>query len=435
MSWRALLVFAACSLSAVAESQVKTEGQAQKQDRQDQADDLAEPGGGGDASWSWAAVPTLTYNSDEGWGTGGVGTVYRRLPEYEPYKDALTLKIFISSKLIQAHEINWDGLGVAGLPLRVFARVGYYSTVTQNFCGFGNSVACDLAEAERQAHKQGFVAGRSDYEEFVRHYYLMRFMRFYGDLLLRYQLRDKPHRLEILAGWRASYFLPGELGQAGPYAGSLYAQTFPKGESGFSSVPFVGFVLDNRDAETFPTQGYVLESSLRGAAPLTGATWTYAGANMSFASFHRLLSSPRTVFAVRFVADVLIGDPSTEELARVGGTVDAIAFGGQAMGRGIREHRYLGKLKAIHQAELRSQFWDFVVLEQKLSLGAALFYDVAGIVYDYEDPRGDPGRLRWGAGTSLRVIWNRDFIVRFDVAGSPVEPGVPGIYVIVGNVF
>ena len=385
--------------------------------------------------WSVAAVPTLVYNSDEGFGTGGVATVYHRQGGLAPYKDAITLKLYISTKLIQAHELGWDGLQLAGLPLRIFARLGYYSTVTQNFCGYGNSVSCDPAVAAEHARANGLSEDSDAFADFVRHYYLMRFIRAYGDLLLRYQLRDKPQRLEILLGWRGSQYWPGEIGLTGPYPGSLYAQEFAHGEAGFSSVPFVGLVLDNRDAETFPSTGYVLETSLRGAAPWTGSSWTYAGANLSFASFHRVLGSPRTVFAARVLGDVMVGDPSTEDLARIGGTNDALSFGGQALGRGIREHRYLGKLKAIHQGELRSQLWDFVLLQQNFTLGYALFYDVAGIIYDLTDPRGDPGQLRWGAGASLRVIWNRDFIIRFDVAGSPSEPGVPGVYIMVGNVF
>ena len=384
---------------------------------------------------SLAAVPVLIYNSDEGWGTGVVATLYHRQDDVEPYKDAITLKLYISTKLVQGHELSWDGLRFANLPLRVFARIGFFSTVSQNFCGYGNDVSCDEAQARTKARELGLSEGHEAYEDFVRHYYKMRFMRPYADLLLRYQLRDMPHRLELLAGWRGSWEIPGDFNAAGPYPGSLYAQTYPKGESGISSAPFVGLVLDDRDAETFPMRGYLLESSLRGAAPWTGSSMTYAGANLAFSTFYRVFGAHRTVFASRLMADVMIGNPSTAQMARVGGSSDAIAFGGQAIGRGIREQRYLGKIKGIYQAELRSKIWDFVLWEQNFNLGGALFADLAGIIYDLQDPRGDPGRLVWGAGGSFRIFWNRDFVIRFDLAGSPNEPGRPGVYIQVGNVF
>lgn len=388
-----------------------------------------------DSTWSVAAVPTLIYNSDEGFGTGGVATLYHRADGLAPYKDAITLKLYISTKLVQGHELSWDGLQVGNLPLRIFARIGFFSTVTQNFCGYGNAVNCDPNLAISKAKERGLSEGSEDYDSFVRNYYQMRFMRPYADLLLRYKLRDMPHRLEILAGWRGSWEIPGDFSHRTPYPGSLYAETFAQGESGISSAPFLGFILDNRDAETFPTRGYVLESSLRAAAAWTGSTWTYAGGNLSFATFHRFLGSRRTIFASRMLADVVVGEPSTEQMARTGGSTDEIAFGGQAMGRGIREQRYLGKVKGIYQAELRSKIWDLSFWGQDFNLGGALFTDVAGIIYDLQDPRGDPGKLVWGAGGSFRIIWNRDFVIRFDLAGSPSEPGRPGVYIQVGNVF
>ncbi len=388
-----------------------------------------------DDGLSVAAVPTLAFNSDEGFGTGGVATLFHRADGVLPYKNAWNLRLFISTKLVQAHRLSWDAVEPFGLPLRTWARVGFYSTLTQNFCGYGNAVRCDPAEATQAAGAAGLAAGSEEHEAFERHYYAMRFLRFYGDALGRWRLRDRPHRVEAVLGWRGNYYLPGEFTEFGPYPGSLYAQTFADGELGFSSQLFGGLVVDDRDHETFPTRGYYAELTARGAAPWTGSQWSYGGGTAILAGFWSVLPRPRVVLAARLLADGLYGDPPTEELARVGGLDDAIAFGGHAIGRGVREHRFLGKLKLIHQLELRGQFWDFTLLEQDLSFGAATFYDLALLGYDIEDLRGEPTTLLAGAGLSGRFIWNRDFTVRVDVAFSPIENYTPGIYIIVGNVF
>ena len=398
-------------------------------------DAAASPTRGHEEGLSVAAVPTLSFNTDEGFGTGGVGTLYHRADGVLPYKNAWTLKLFISTKLIQSHRLEWDALDPWGLPLRTFARVGFYNTMTQNFCGFGNAVRCDPALVERVADVHGLAPGSERRDDFVRHYYAMRFMRFYGDAAARYRLRKAPHKLEAVAGWRGNYYLPGEFSELGPYPGSLYAETFPDGEPGFSSQLFGGLTLDDRDHETFPTRGYYIEALVRGAAWWTGSAWDYSGGNLSLALFHSLLRQPRVVLAMRFLGDGMLGDPPTEDLARVGGLDDAIAFGGHAIGRGVREHRYLGKLKLINQLELRGQFYDVTLLEQELSFGAATFYDVAWIGYDLADLRGDARTLLAGAGVSFRFLWNRDFTVRFDLGFSPHERFAPGIYIMVGNAF
>jgi len=382
-----------------------------------------------------AAVPTLAYNSDEGFGTGGVATLYDRGEGVLPYRNAWTLRLFISTRLVQAHSLTWDAIRPAGLPLRVIARAGFYSTITQNYCGVGNAVSCDPIPAERAAEQAGLVVGSEERAALVRRYYQMRFMRFFGDVFGRWRLRELPHRVELLTGWRGAYYQPGEFFAAGPYPGSLYAQDFPGGEPGFSNQFLGGAVVDDRDHETFPTRGYLVQGIVRGASHLLGSTWQYGGVLVDASWFHALLPGQRLVLALRLLGDAVLGDPPVDELARVGGILDAIAFGGQAMGRGIREHRYIGKLKLVHQLELRSQFADVAVLEQDLSLGGALFYDLAWVGYDVADLRGNARTLLAGAGLSFRFIWNRDFIVRTDVAVSPHERFAPGIYIIVGNVF
>jgi hypothetical protein len=384
-------------------------------------------------------VPTATFNTDEGFGTGGVLSFFHHHEGVRPFRDELRLNVFISSKLVQAHALTWDGLRPFGTPGRIWARLRYFSTVSQNYCGTGNGVTCDRGEAADAATDQGFVDDpRRDDDEFdvaARRYYLMRFIRPEATLLYRFWLRDKPLRTELLVGWRGSLTYPGELTEPGPYPGSRYAADFPRGEPGLSSVPIVGLIVDDRDDEVFPMRGFYIETSLRGGNAATGSTWPHVGYNAIVAGFFALSEAPRVVLATRLIGDVIVGEPSIEELARIGGTLDSLAFGGSAIGRGIREHRYLGKVKLINQTELRAQLWDTVALDQDLSFGVAAFSDSAIIGYDVADWRGQPFLPLVTAGVSLRLIWNKTFAIRTDLATSPNEREGPGFYVIVNQAF
>src|SRR5205823_5755654 len=97
----------------------------------------------------------------------------------------------ISSKLVQSHGITWDALRPFDVDGRLYVRAGYYSTVSENYCGVGNDVTCAPPES----------AGRS--AEFLRHYTLMRFVKPYATLIARPWLRaEKPYRVELMLGWR-----------------------------------------------------------------------------------------------------------------------------------------------------------------------------------------------------------------------------------------
>src|SRR6185437_7286915 len=152
-------------------------------------------------------------------------------------------------------------------------------------------------------------------------------------------------------------------------------------------------------------------------------------------SFFSVAQFPRLVLATRFIGDVIDGDPPVVDMARIGGTIDAISFGGSQLGRGIREERYVGRLKAFNQTELRAQFITTRILGQDLDHGAALFGDTGWIGDSFANLGPRPLKLLSTIGISYRLIWNKTFAIRADLATSPDEADGPGFYVIVGQVF
>jgi Omp85 superfamily domain len=395
--------------------------------------------------WTWrvGAVPTLTYNTDEAFGTGGVASLFVDDGHSKPYRHSLTLNAFISTKGVQSHALTWDGLRPFNLDGRMHVRLGYLSTVSQNYCGTGNSVTCDDSSARRAAEAAGM--SNDDVDAAARHFTQMRFRRPFLSTFARGWIvnrsDDNPWRVELFGGVRASLLLPGDWTTPTPYPGSLYATEFPAGERGLSVAPFIGAIADSRDDEIFPQRGIYGEVSVRTAQPLWRSTWAYTGGTAIIAGFWDVMPSAwrggpqRAVLASRAIADILVGDPSTEELARIGGTNDVIAFGGGAIGRGIREHRYLGKVKLMAQTELRLQLVTVHPFGEEFDLGTAFFTDLGMIGYDVHEWRGHPTKILPTVGVSWRILWNKTFAFRWDLATSPAEENPIGFYIIVGQVF
>lgn len=393
----------------------------------------------------FGGVPALNYDADNGFGFGVVGSLFWYEPGFEPYRYALTLQVFATTRLVQDHQVRFDALDVFGLPLRFTFRGGYFQTVTHNFCGFGNAVGCDPEEGKREAARRGLLGEEED--AFARRYHKLRFVRPYAQTLLRWRLNKRPHMVELMAGWRGDGYLHGDPWEDAdgdgspdlafrPYPGSLYQQTFPRGEPGFASVLTFGVMVDDRDNEPAPTRGYWVEASVRAASSLLGSSWDYLGANVTLRGYVPLLrGSDRLVLAERLVFDVTAGDLPVQEMVRVGGSWDYTAFGGNPMGRGIRLQRYIGRLKALGQTELRFAVVEHELFAQHFRWSVVALLDHGWVGYDWTDLRGHPLRLALGGGGGVRLAYNRDFVVRLDVATSPDEAWGPAVYLDIGHPF
>jgi len=244
----------------------------------------AEPEG-----WGWGAVPAVNYNSDDGFGYGAIGNLYWYEKGLSPYKYSLMAQLYMTTKWVHVHRLKFDALEVFDLPLRIWGELQYYATISQNYCGVGNEVTCDSAVAEAEADRLGYQGAARD--AFVSKYYQLRFMEPWMGINGRWKLTELPNKLEIMAGWRGSYWYYGDFGEAGAYAGSLYDQHYPDGEDGFASVLQLGLMLDSRDNEPAPTKGYWIEGSVRGAAS-AASTLPAAPAHSVTSAASRVSSRP-----------------------------------------------------------------------------------------------------------------------------------------------
>lgn len=402
---------------------------------------------------TFSGIPAINYIADNGLGLGVIAAAYFHDGVTAPYRTAVTLQIFASTNLVQDHNVIIDTLRLFDQPLRLNARVGYLSSLTQNYCGVGGTVSCDVGEAESAATAAGLEEGTQAFADFARRYYQRRFMNPYGLVNLRYALIERAPgqqtRVEVTGGYRAFYFIPGNVfadedGDGAPdftpYPGSLYEKDFADGEPGLSSVINAGIMIDSRDNEPAPTEGWFTEASVRATTPGL-STWNNVGFNLTVRGYtHLPVDAPiygnlgrRLVLANRLTFDGVLGDVPIQELARLGGSQDIYAFGGADMGRGIRVQRYMGKAKLLDQAELRFRFFEFDFLEQKFALTLAGFLDTAIVADELIDPE-DVGVAAAGGG-AFRIAWNENFIIRLDVGVSPVENWSPQIYITINQPF
>ncbi len=356
-------------------------------------------------------MPRLTLNSDEGIGFGVRGVFYWNRFQTKPYKTAISFQVWATTRLVQHHFVRVDAVDAFRLPLRLEGEAGFFSTLTMPYCGDPPSADCDDDERTRLRSLEPYALANA------------RFLLWRGPFL-----RDRL-KLEAFVSWRGTGYVPGTLfdddGDGAPdlypYPGSRYAADHPEGEPGFASVIQGGVAVDTRDNEPNPTRGFFVEASVRDAQPPWGSSYAFAGANLTARLYAPLTKD--IVVAERVVVDGVIGDAPWRERVRIGGLSDYAGIGGQDLGRGIRLARYPGRLRAVLQHELRATPLVVDVLGHEVAFPVAAFVD--GGVALFDDDFGDASdvRLLVGGGISLRLVWDRTFVMRLDLALSPEEPG------------
>lgn len=382
--------------------------------------------------WGFGGLPAVNYNSDEGLGLGVVGSLYRYDGRAAPYKTALNLILFVSTKAVHTHSLEVDAVDLGGRPLRLTARAAFEATKTSNYCGLGPEVTCDPALAEQWADGLG-LSGTAR-EDFLRHFYRVRFLNPNAQVNLRWAVDPLPHKVELVLGWRANAMIPGDFQSAEPYFGSLYAQDFPAGERGLVSVLQAGVMVDDRDNEPAPIRGYWIEGTVRGAHSVILSDYDYFGFNVTLRGYAPV-GTDRLVFADRVMFDGMVGDAHTLELSTPGGTQRYAGFYGSLNdGRGIRLRRYLGKVKGLQQAELRWTFTEFGVGSSTIDLGLLGFVDVGFVATDFSHLRELAVPLP-STGGGFRFALDQNFIVRADVGVSPLEDWTPSVYIDLRHLF
>lgn len=404
----------------------------------------------------FGVLPAVNYDSDLGFGFGAIASVARFASGYRPYKWRLELLLQATVKRAPGkgsefpfHDdyLNMDFPGLLGNRLRITGRVGFRKFANTGYYGFGNDSPSERPweQIDPDEDLAAYKAARR-FHQFDHIYPLL-----LANARIRLWDRSSPEqrkRIEALVGINATYNI------VRPYADSKLARDIASLDDGTPDARTLGNLLrgtdphmllvfnlgvlfDTRDHEYTPTRGTFTEVSVR-SSPGVQQDLRYAALTLNTA-WYRPLVGEYLSFAVRGVADVILGDAPFYELTRFGALQPRDGPGGGWSLRGVPRQRYSGKVKLMQNLELRSLFWKFNIRQQRFAVGAVAFVDAARIWADLRSTELggasiDGRTFKVGTGGGLRVRWGETFLIRFDGAYSPTE-GTPGFYVDVGHVF
>jgi hypothetical protein len=292
-------------------------------------------------------------------------------------------------------------------PARLEIRPGYTWESTLGYYGLGNASSSALPAGAPGASASYFWYGRlhPSISAVLR-------WRIIDHLAGITGVRFTQNFLQVAAGSK----LAQDLAYGSPEVRTLLGSTAPHAVALFTN----GLQWDDRDSEVSPGRGSFVQAILKlspGGVP--SFPYRFGQATFLCSHFEPLGSSKTTVLGIRWVADVLFGNPPFYELPRY---EDTYAIGGDQGVRGVPAQRYYGKVKTFGNLELRQRAASFELFGKRLDLGLAAFFD-AGRVWADTSPHpeldGTGMSIKYGVGGGIRVQSGVAFLVRADVAWSP----------------
>jgi len=371
---------------------------------------IAAPGLAADASetpqYSFAAVPLVSYSSDLGLGLGLRAFVQRRLGDDASLPMALEVQGFAMTGGSQLHFLHLDLPGLFDAKTRLDVLAGYSRNTAAPYYGIGN-------------HAPPLASTPTSFYSYTE-----------DAPVIRLRLRRRVWGpLSILLGYRLV------LDSVDVAPNTLLAAQAPPGTAGdrFSEIA-LGLAFDRRDEELSPTNGFLIEGTLRATAPVLGASQSSLGSFLSASAYRTLL--PRLVLAGRVAVDAIWGVVPFDRLQDFGSLVSPFflldGIGGGTTVRGLIQSEYIGHTKAIGNVELRWQFLRVSLWHQQVGLSALAFAD-AGRVWDGPDPANLPDLgLHFGTGGGLRIAWGNTVLLRADAG---LAEGRVRLYADFGHVF
>jgi len=389
--------------------------------------------------WALQGLPIFAYSTDEGLGYGArLLLVDHGSGEERPYRYAIGVQFYQTTKGVAAHQLWLDAPGVFGSLNRIEVELGWSIYKFFPYYGVGNNSVYDpqldtCADRAALALDPDHCPGNPGFKG-------LRYYRYAQETLPRIKLnlrRDLGGPWRLFGGYRfrptriSPLYGAEDLGQQGgsllisdARAGKLigYYGTDPSRSFWRRTAELTaGLVYDSRDNEPAPAEGMFHEVSLRTGLRLLGGQFDYWGVNATLRFYHWLVPEYRNlVGALRVLYDVAGGDFPFFLLATTGGLGGPDVVGGESSVRGLLADRLQGNVKLLLNSELRWRFWSLPHFDFESSAGLD-----AGRVWR-EIGKADPGPMRLGGAVGLRVAWNKNFVIRFDYGVGISEPFADG---------
>jgi len=345
------------------------------------------------------AVPLVNYTTDEGAGLGANAALFFRDPVIKPYRYALALNLFFTTRNIQDHMVRFDAPFFLGSAYRPTFMIRFERDPVRPYYGISNDARIDKSlpsDARATLYQHLFVQPQS----------ALTVKRTLG------------------RGWEVATTLLGAVTRIETASTSLLAQQRPTGfQGGVLTELTVEIAYDTRDSEAAPTRGLYAELIARGGQQ--SATDLYGGGALVARGYWSPWSTPAFTLAGRFDLDVLEGNVPFTRLATFAGRPPLAGIGGSQSLRGIPRYLYIGKIKTLGNLEARSRLCRFEPGDHTLDLMLAAFVDTGRVWTGHEED--DPlFHLHGASGGGVRLGWEEDYVLRLDYARA--FEGSSGLY-------
>ncbi len=412
--------------------------------------------------WTWAAVPVIAYDNDQGLQLGALGQVfyYGDGSKYPEYLHTIYAECSWFMKGSAVYQLFYDSRYLIPGGIRVTADLDYLPEHALDFYGFNGYEANYNAALARQGSDD--YISRVFYKHERKMYRIM--LDFQGPILgqkLRWLgginiLGIQTATVDISRinkGKSDDKKLPDTALLYDHYVN--YRLIRPDEKAGGTTIYLkLGLVYDTRDNEAAPNRGFWSEAMVL-AAPTFMGNHPYA--------FVKLAITHRQYISI--VKKYLVGACQLSYQGTLGGstpyyilpyiyssynlTTKPDGLGGAKTIRGILRNRIVGDGIAFGNIELRWTFLKTIVLKQNLSLGLTGFLDGGMVVQDHRIQRNlipkdqqsfyfksSTDCLHLSTGLGLRAAINHNFIISVDYGlALDKQDGTSGLYIGIGNIF
>jgi hypothetical protein len=352
--------------------------------------------------YTFLPVPLISYDSDNGVYFGAAAALFYNDGIAQPYRFSVIGQVLVTTDGVSQDYLKADMLHVLGTDYRINTEVRFLVEPNASFFGIGNTTV-------NQPQGQPLS------------YYQYRQVNPAWRVEVRHPLAG---HIFLYAGYLIEYAI------ITVYHDSLLSQTTIPGTGGGLNSPLqAGVVYDSRDFEPWPAHGIYAEVAIRGAQHWTASNYEWVGATGIFRIYQELAFG--VIVADRLLIDAMHGTVPFYDEDSTGGIEEMDGLGGFNSMRGFVKDRFMGDGKVLENLELRRFFYGFHLFGQQFDLGAVVFGD-AGRVFAHNIDDGPALLIHWDVGGGLRLMLNRDLVIRADV-GVSVEG--PRVYILFNNMF
>ncbi len=412
--------------------------------------------------WTWAALPVVAYDADQGLQLGALGQVfnYGDGSTYPEYKQTIYAEASWFTRGSAVYQLFFDSKYLIPGKIRITADLDYLTERALDFYGF-NGAEANYIRSITQQESEDYIS-RVFYKQERK---MLRAMAdFQGPIIgqkLRWlaginviDIRTSTVDIDrINKGKKEDNQLPDTSLLYDQYVDYQLIREDEKA-GGTTVYLKLGLVFDTRNSEAAPDKGFWSEAMLLTAPTFLG--------NSPYA-FVKLVLTHRQY--IPLVKNHLVGAYQLSYQGTIGGTTPYYimpyiyssyalttkpdGLGGARTIRGMMRNRVVGDGVAFGNVELRWKFLRTMVFKQNLYLGLTGFLDGGMVVQDhpvninsvpaekqsfYFNKSADQLHLCTGLG--LRIAINENFIIAVDYGVAlNKQDGTSGLYIGIGNIF